>query len=82
MIMDDTTRQDMRRFVNRWRDAGEALRDQRHQELSRLKDEQARCQTRDLFAMWCPSGTDDFGAELVAQQQVFRLLRGRRPVPR
>ena len=75
MIMDDTVRQDMKGFVDRWRAAGAALQDQRRHELSCLSDEQALHMTQELFALWRPSEHDDCGAELVAQQRVFRGLR-------
>lgn len=75
--MDDRTRQDLKRFADRWRVAGPELEDQRMDELSRLSDEQARLRTLDLFRLWRPDGNDDFGAELAEQQRVFRLWRKR-----
>ena len=75
--MDDSTKQDLKRFVDRWRVAGPALEAHRLQELSRLNDEQARCATLDLFNLWRPAAYDEFGAELVEQQRVFRLWQKR-----
>jgi hypothetical protein len=63
-----------RELIERWRAAGPELEAQRWAELSRLTDEDARRATVDLFALWRPSAVDDFGAELVEQQRVFRLL--------
>jgi hypothetical protein len=80
--MDETVRQDMKRFVDRWRAAGAALEDQRRDELSCLSDEQALRMTQELLALWRPSEHDDCGAELLAQQRVFRRLRERGQVPR
>ncbi len=75
--MDETTRQDMRRFVDRWRVAGPALEGQRLDELLCLTDDEARRMTLDLFRLWRPSDYDDFGAELVEQQRVLGLWRQR-----
>ncbi len=75
--MDDSKRQDLRRFVDQWRLAGPALEDQRLDEVSALSDEQARRITLDLFALWRPAGHDPSGAELVEQQRVFRLWHAR-----
>ena len=76
--MDDITKKDIGEFVGRWRRASAPLEDQRMEELSRLSDEQARRMTVDLFGLWRPTEYDDFGAELVEQQRVFRLSRDRR----
>jgi hypothetical protein len=75
--MDDTTRRDLRRFVDRWRQAGPALEAQRLDELSQLSDEQARRVTLDLFGLWRKTEHDDFGAGLVEQQRLFRLWQER-----
>ena len=80
--MTDTYRMTGRELIGRWKVAGPALEAQRWAELSRLTDEDARRATLDLFALWRPSAIDEFGAELVEQQRVFRLQRvGRVPHP-
>jgi hypothetical protein len=71
--MTDTNRETGLQLIERWRAAGPVLEEQRWLELSRLTDEEARRATLDLFALWCPSPVDEFGAELVEQQRVFRL---------
>ncbi len=73
--MTDTYRMTGRELIGRWKVAGPALEAQRWAELSRLTDEDARRATLDLFALWRPSAIDEFGAELVEQQRVFRLQR-------
>ncbi len=73
--MTDTFRMTGRELIGRWKVAGPALEAQRWSELSRLTDEDARRATLDLFALWRPSAIDEFGAELVEQQRVFRLQR-------
>ena len=73
--MTDTYRASGRELIERWKAAGPALEAQRWAELFRLTDEDARRATLDLFALWRPSALDDFGAELVEQQRVFRLQR-------
>ena len=73
--MTDTYRMTGRELIARWKVAGPALEAQRWAELSRLTDEDARRATLDLFALWRPSASDEFGAELVEQQRVFRLQR-------
>jgi len=73
--MTDTYRMTGRELIGRWKVAGPALEAQRWAELSRLSDEDARRATLDLFALWRPSAIDEFGAELVEQQRVFRLQR-------
>jgi len=61
-----------RGFVARWAAAGPALAAQRYAELRALTDDDARRMMHDVFAHWHPSATDEFGAELVAQQRFFR----------
>jgi hypothetical protein len=73
--MTDTYRESGRELIDRWKTAGPAVDAQRWAELSRLTDEDARRATVDLFALWRPPARDDFGAELVEQQRVFRLRR-------
>jgi len=73
--MTDTYRMTGRELIGRWKVAGPALDAQRRSELSTLSDEDARRATLDLFALWRPSAIDEFGAELVEQQRVFRLQR-------
>jgi hypothetical protein len=73
--MTDPYRMTGRELIERWKAAGPALEAQRWAELSRLTDEDARRATLDLFAFWRPSAVDEFGAELVEQQRVFRPRR-------
>ena len=73
--MTDTYRMTGRELIARWKAAGPALDAQRRSELSALSDEDARRATLDLFALWRPPAVDDYGAELVGQQVVFRLQR-------
>jgi hypothetical protein len=47
--MDGAVRQDMKRFVDRWRAAGVALEDQRRDALPRLSDGQTLRVTQELF---------------------------------
>jgi hypothetical protein len=82
MIMDESVREDMRRFIDRWRIAGPALQEQRMDELLSLSDERALRMTHELFSLWRPQEHDDYGAELVEQQRVFRKLGARSPTPR
>jgi hypothetical protein len=70
--MDEQTKRELRRYLERWRLAAPALEDQHISELMRLDDETARVMTLDLLSLWRPSDQDDFGAELVEQQRVFR----------
>jgi hypothetical protein len=77
MTMDEIARDDVKQLVERWRLAAPALEAQRLDELAALTDEQAKQMTSDLFSLWRPAATDDFGAELVEHQRVFRLWRER-----
>jgi hypothetical protein len=70
--MDEQTKRELRQYVERWRLAAPALEDQHISELVRPDDETARVMTLDLVTLWRPLEQDDFGAELVEQQRVFR----------
>jgi len=75
--MDEQTKRELKQYVERWRLAAPALEDQHISELGRLDDETARVMTLDLLSLWRPMEHDDFGAELVEQQRVFRLRHRR-----
>jgi hypothetical protein len=75
--MNERTTRKLNEYVGRWRLAAPALEAQRLSELGRLDDESAMVMTRDLFSMWRRLASDDFGAELVAQQRVFQLCQQR-----
>jgi len=76
--MDEQTKRELRQYVERWHLAAPALEDQHLSELVRLDDETARVMTLDLLSLWRPTEHDDFGAELMEQQRVFRSPHRRR----
>ncbi|MDA8108669.1 MAG: hypothetical protein M0015_08565 [Betaproteobacteria bacterium] len=68
----------VRRWVETWRRAGEALDAQRRREIESLTDHDARRAVAELFALPAPADLpprDDSG--LVLQQRLFSRLRRR-----
>ncbi len=74
----DDVRAGLKRWLDTWKVTGPLLEQERADRLSRMTDQEAQQQTRDLFALWRPSVLDDLGAELVTQQCWFARLAGRR----
>ena len=67
----DDVRAGLKQWIDTWRVTGPLLEQERADRISRMTDEEAQQQTRDLFALWRPSVLDDMGAELVTQQGWF-----------
>jgi hypothetical protein len=70
--MSGTNRERDADFVTRWKAAGPELDAQRLAEVAGLTDEAARRATLDVFKLWRPSESDEFGDELVRQQRIFQ----------
>ena len=71
-------RQQMRRWLETWREAGVLLDEERWQRVRSLTDDEAWEQTESLFEMWEPGMSGDAGEGLVLQQNVFARAGARR----
>ena len=73
----DDVRAGLKRWLDTWKVTGALLEQERAERLARMTDEEARQQTRDLFALWRPFPLDDMGVELVTQQGWFMVASRR-----
>jgi len=68
-----TDKTSLKAFVETWRETGQLLEAIRNQEVSALREEEARQQTLMLFALWKP-GFNQATSGLIQQQEGFRKL--------
>ena len=69
----------IRRWLDRWGQAGARMDADRWRRLAALTDDQAWDEMMGLLSMWEPSWTGDDGDELLRHQDVFAKARRHHP---
>jgi hypothetical protein len=74
-VLDDSEREQMRRWLENWARVGPILEAERRTRVAGLTDDQAWEESQALFQSWQPDMVGDTGEGLQLQQDVFARCR-------